>query len=206
MEESLTPRLRIVDLVIHRVGPIRLDVMAGECIGISGASGSGKSIFLRAIADMEPHEGMVLLDGAAQDGIAAPRWRKQVALLPAESAWWFDTVGDHFADSDASGLARMELAPQILTWPVSRLSSGERQRLALLRLLEGQPRMLLLDEPTANLDEANTARVEALIHSYCTATGAAVLWVGHQQAQLRRMAGRIFHMTGGSLIAASGDP
>ncbi len=205
MEKSLTPRLRIVDLVIHQVGPIRLDVMAGECVGISGASGSGKSLFLRAIADMEPHEGMVLLDGTAQDGIAAPRWRKQVALLPAESAWWFDTVGDHFTDSDASGLAQMELAPQILAWPVARLSSGERQRLALLRMLENRPRMLLLDEPTANLDEANTVRIETLIHSYCKATGAAVLWVGHQHAQLRRMAGRIFHLTGGSLVAASGD-
>jgi len=206
MEESLTPRLQVVDLIIHQVGPIRLDIMAGECIGISGPSGSGKSLFLRAVADMEPHEGIVLLDGTAQDQIAAPQWRRQVALAPAESVWWFDTVGDHFADSDATGLARMELAPQILSWPVSRLSSGERQRLALLRMLENRPRLLLLDEPTANLDEANTARVEALIRAYCEQTGASVVWVGHQKAQLQRVADRIVRMAGGGLAETAGDP
>lgn len=201
----MTPRLQVVDLRIHHVGPISMDVGAGECVGISGSSGSGKSLFLRAVADMEPHDGAVLLDGVAQPRIAAPDWRRQVALLPAESAWWFDTVGEHFAQADAPGWQGVGFDPQILAWPVSRLSSGERQRLALLRLLENRPHLLLLDEPTANLDEANTTKVENLIQDYRAKTGAAVLWVGHQRAQLQRVAGRVFRMAQGRLTATDGS-
>lgn len=206
MEKPLIPRLRVENLLIHEIGPISLDIGSGECVGLSGPSGSGKSLFLRAIADMEPHGGTIFLDGTEQTLISAPAWRRQVALLPAESAWWSDTVGEHFSQSDEPRLGALGFDKCILTWPVSRLSSGERQRLALLRLLENQPRMLLLDEPTANLDEENSAKVEELVRSYCEETGAAVVWVGHQRAQLYRVANRFYAMTGGRLSVARGVP
>jgi len=203
MEKPLTPLLRVVDLRIHHIGPIRIEADAGGCLGICVPSGSGKSLFLRALADMDPHEGAVLLDGMAQDQMTAPQWRRQVALLPAESVWWFDTVGEHFASPEASAWQRMGFTAQIFSSPVSRLSSGERQRLALLRLLENRPSLLLLDEPTSNLDETNSARVEELIQSYRKETGAAVLWVSHQKAQLARVADRILNMSDGRLSAAA---
>jgi len=197
MEKQLIPRLRVENLRLHDVGPFHLEVGSGECVGLSGPSGSGKSLFLRAIADMEPHTGAVYLDGAEQASIAAPVWRRQVGLLPAESMWWFDTVGDHFSVADGRGLNRLGFDRDIWKWPITRLSSGERQRLALLRLLENRPRLLLLDEPTANLDEDNTARVEALVHDYRLESGAAVLWVGHQKAQLHRIGDRIVGLSAG---------
>ncbi|WP_372683005.1 ATP-binding cassette domain-containing protein [Desulfosarcina sp.] len=206
MEKSLVPRLRVDNLSIHDVGPVSLDIDKGECVGLSGRSGSGKSLFLRAIADMEPHRGTVCLDGTEQALIPAPAWRRKVALLPSESQWWSDVVGDHFAASDANGLNRLGFDPDILAWPVSRLSSGERQRLALLRLLENQPHLLLLDEPTANLDEETSARAEELIRSYRQGTGAAVVWVGHQRTQLYRVASRVFTMEGGRMIGRGGVP
>jgi ABC-type iron transport system FetAB ATPase subunit len=204
MEKPVIPRLRVDNLFIHDVGPVCLDIEPGECVGLSGPSGSGKSLFLRAIADMEPHGGKVHLDGTEQARVPASTWRRQVALLPAESAWWADTVSEHFSQSDAKGFDRLGFDAHILTWSVSRLSSGERQRLALLRVLENQPRLLLLDEPTANLDEENTAKVENLIRSYRKETGAAVVWVGHQIAQLHRVASRFFTMIGGHLRSAGG--
>ena len=204
MEKPVASRLRVDHLSIHDVGPVSLEIHKGECVGLSGPSGSGKTLFLKAIADMEPHGGKICLDGTEQALVFAPDWRRQVALLPAESAWWADTVSEHFVHSDANGFDRLGFDAHILTWPVSRLSSGERQRLALLRLLESQPRLLLLDEPTANLDEGNAASVEQLIRSYREETGAAVVWVGHQTAQLHRVASRFFTMEGGRLRAVGG--
>lgn len=193
----MIPRLRVTDLSIHAVGPFNLVVAPGECVGLSGPSGSGKSLFLRAVADLEPHGGTVQLDGTDQALLPAPDWRRQVGLLPAESAWWFDMVGAHFSTPVTEGLQRLALDSRILTWPVARLSSGERQRLALLRLLENRPPLLLLDEPTANLDEENTQRVETLMADYRMQTGAGIVWVGHSKAQLQRMADRIYLMDGG---------
>jgi ABC-type iron transport system FetAB ATPase subunit len=129
-----------------------------------------------------------------------------VALLPAESRWWSDTVGDHFTTSAASAFNRLGFDVDILAWPVSRLSSGERQRLALLRLMENQPHLLLLDEPTANLDEENSAKVEELIRTYREETGAAVVWVGHHKVQVYRVASRFFTMENGRMIGDGGVP
>jgi ABC-type iron transport system FetAB ATPase subunit len=202
MEKPINLRLRVAKLSIHDVGPVSLDIEHGECVGLSGPSGSGKTLILRAIADLEPHAGRIHLDGKEQAQVAAPVWRRRVAMLPAESAWWADTVSEHFVQADTKGFERLGFDAHILNWPVSRLSSGERQRLALLRLLENQPRLLLLDEPTANLDEKNTAKVEDLIRSYCKQTGAAAVWVGHQVAQLRRVANRFYSIVGGRFETA----
>jgi ABC-type sulfate/molybdate transport systems ATPase subunit len=85
---------------------------------------------------------------------------------------------------------------------VGRLSTGQRQRLALARLIAHAPRVLLLDEPTANLDEHNRAAVEALIGSLREEAALGVLWVSHDPEQLQRVAGRSFQIRAGELVAA----
>jgi phosphate-transporting ATPase len=74
-------------------------------------------------------------------------------------------------------------------WPMTRPSSGERLRLALVRALMNRPRVLLLDEPTAALDAASVSLVEALISDELSA-GLAVVWVSHDPAQVTRVARR----------------
>ena len=74
-----------------------------------------------------------------------------------------------------------------MQWPLTRCSSGEKQRLAILRLLANKPRVLLLDEPTANLDAENTDKVESLIADYLANHNAMAIWVSHNHAQLRRV-------------------
>jgi ABC-type iron transport system FetAB ATPase subunit len=204
VEKQMNERLRVENLRFHGIGPISLVVASGECLGVSGPSGSGKTLMLRAIADMDNHSGFVYLDGREQAQMHAPEWRREVALLPAESMWWFETVGEHFVKVDSLPLGRLGFDSQILQWPVSRLSSGERQRLALLRLLENRPRILLLDEPTANLDPDNTASVEAVVERYREANGAAVLWVGHLPEQLQRVADRTIKLSDGRLESRGG--
>ena len=192
-------RLEIRGLSNQIVGPLDLALVPGECVAISGASGSGKTLMLRAIADLDPHGGEVLLDGQSADGFKAHEWRYRVGLLPAESQWWAETVGEHFPAVDAAALTALGLPLECLGWEVARCSTGERQRLALLRLLGNRPTVLLLDEPTASLDEEATARVEAMIEAYRDQSGAAVIWVSHSPAQVGRVAGRRLRMTEGRL-------
>lgn len=178
---------------------IDLAISPGECVGITGPSGSGKSLLLRALADMDAFEGHLSLDGEAAHSMPAPRWRRQVALLPATSAWWHDTVGPHFEPFEPPPYASLGFPPEVVSWEIRRLSSGERQRLALLRVLSLRPRVLLLDEPTANLDKANTHRAEALIHDYGRRHAAALLWVSHDVAQLKRLCASVHEMKTGRL-------
>ena len=200
----MNERLRVENLCIHDIGPVSFTAAPGECLGVSGPSGSGKTLMLRAIADMEIHGGYVYLDGQEQARMHAPEWRREVALLPAESMWWFETVGEHFSQADSTPYDRLGFDSQVFRWPVSRLSSGERQRLALLRLLENRPRIVLLDEPTANLDPDNTARLEDVVKSYREANDATVLWIGHQSAQLQRVADRAIRLSDGRLVSRGG--
>ena len=196
-------RLRLEGLCTHHVGPVDLVVEAGECVSLSGASGAGKSLLLRAIADLDPHGGSVWLDERRCDSCPAPEWRRQVGLLPAESRWWRERVGEHMGELEPGWLERLGFSSDVLEWQVRRCSSGERQRLALLRLLANHPRALLLDEPTASLDPASAQRMEALLEEYRLQRGAAVLWVSHDPDQMLRVASRHFELRNGSLIDSS---
>jgi ABC-type sulfate/molybdate transport systems ATPase subunit len=186
-------------LGFRHLGPISLRVGAGECVGITGPSGSGKSLLLRAVADMEERGGRIFLGDQDVDALSGPQWRRRVGLLPAESAWWFDSVGAHFNGFDPAGLQELGFSPAVMDWEVSRLSSGERQRLGLIRLLSRQPRALLLDEPTANLDAENTGRAESLLRAYQQRHQVPLIWVSHDQAQLKRVADRCFVFDQGML-------
>jgi ABC-type iron transport system FetAB ATPase subunit len=176
------------------------EVAAKECVCISGPSGAGKSVLLRAIADLDPYEGEVLLDGVAVTEYAPDEWRRQTGLLPSESSWWFQTPLEHFHNGIPVPLDRVGLRSPVLEKPINYLSSGEKQRLALLRLLANRPRVLLLDEPTANLDDENTQRVEEIIKSYRREHEAAVLWISHNRDQIERVANRHFILDENGLL------
>ena len=185
------------------------DLAAGECLAISGPSGAGKSLLLRAIADLDPNEGELSLDRRSRDAMPAPAWRRLVTYLPAEPGWWADRVGDHFADWPAAlPIAEsLGLPPDCRDWPVSRLSTGERQRLALARALALAPRVLLLDEPTSALDPEARDAVESLIRRHLDGGGGA-LWVTHDAAQAARVAQRSMTIEAGRLseVEPEGGP
>jgi UDP-glucose/iron transport system ATP-binding protein len=199
-EDDRLARLRLEGLRFQGRGPVDLCLEAGECAVLGGPSGVGKTLLLRAIADLDDHEGEAWLDGVACRALPAPEWRRRVGMLPSESRWWRETVGEHLPPLAAGWLAALDLPEAVRDWRVDRLSSGERQRLALLRLLGHEPEALLLDEPTANLDATNVARAEALLADYRSRRRAAVLWVTHDRFQAARVATRWLALEGGRLV------
>jgi ABC-type multidrug transport system ATPase subunit len=191
--------LTLKQLRIQHVGPVDLTINAGEIVCLSGGSGAGKSLLLRAIADMLPHEGECHLGEVSAISLRASQWRKQVMLLPAEPAWWYDSIQEHFVTRNDVWLSALGFTPATWAWEVSRCSSGERQRLGLLRCLVNQPACLLLDEPTGNLDAENTERVELLIKEYAAKQQAPIIWVSHSKEQIKRIANRHYRMRDGQL-------
>lgn len=191
----MTPRLRLAGLASAIAGPFDLAVAAGECVAVTGPSGSGKSLFLRLIADLDPGEGEAFMDGRARATLPAPFWRRHVAYAAPEPGWWAESVAAHFPDlARAKALASsLGLAAALLDGPVPRLSTGERQRLALVRTLLANPGVLLLDEPTAALDADSVGRTEALLRERL-ACGVAVVLVTHDTALAGRLGDRRFAM------------
>jgi ABC-type iron transport system FetAB ATPase subunit len=201
--------LQLSNLIFQGRGPYSFQINPGHVAGLQGASGAGKTLLLRAIADLDPNQGQVRLGDIICSRVPAPQWRKTVAMLPAESFWWFDMVGDHFQVSSRrvnENLQQLGFEPDVLNWEVSRLSTGEKQRLAIVRLLQNRPRALLLDEPTASLDAANIDRTETMLVEYCRQEQVPLLWVSHDPGQLERVADMEFFLeNGGTLKVIRGE-
>jgi ABC-type iron transport system FetAB ATPase subunit len=197
--------LTVKELRSRFAGPFGFTVPSGTCTAITGPSGSGKSLMLRMIADLDPNEGEVWLDGQARASLPAPEWRRRVTYLAAESGWWTDRVGDHF-QRDARGAVealaeRLGLGRALLDAQVAQLSSGEKQRLALIRALLVQPKVLLLDEPTGALDAVSIAQVEEILADFISAGGALIL-VTHDPEQATRLGTAQLRMANRHLVAA----
>ena len=177
------------------LGPFSFQVAGGEKVTMQGASGLGKSQLLRAIVDLTPFSGSVQFGDLETTQIPPQQLRKKIGYLPATAAWWHDSIPPHFKEPDKLPLAELAFDSSILTKEMHQLSSGEKQRLGLLRLLENEPDFLLLDEPTASLDPANVGLMEDFIAAYCKKTGAGYLWVSHDPAQAKRMGQRSLQLT-----------
>ena len=193
-------KLKIENLTYRNCGPINLSIDAGECVCIFGKSGSGKSLFLRSIADIDPHDGKIFLDGKEQMKFNPYEWRKIVAMLPAENRWWHDIVGEHFPETKNPLFDKLDFSDDVVKWDVERLSTGESQRLALIRLLSNNPEVLLLDEPTAGLDVKSTSLVEEIVNDYMKNNSAAVIWVSHDPSQAKRVSKSHFLFKDGNIM------
>jgi len=183
--------LRVERLKVGSLPPLSFELPPGECLAVEGPSGSGKTRLLRAVADLDPAPGYVYLDAIERREMRAPEWRKLVRYVAAEPGWWAETPRGHIPAASAQRFERMlpslGLAPGIVDRPVSQLSTGERQRLALARALCDDARVLLLDEPCASLDQQSCALVEEAIR-YQILSGRRVILVSHVEGQIDRLA------------------
>jgi ABC-type multidrug transport system ATPase subunit len=200
--------LEIENLRGHGRGPYSLVVAAGRCTVLSGTSGSGKSLLLRMIADLDPNTGNVRLGQTSREAMSGPAWRREVIYVAADAGWWADDVRAHFDDFEKIRhrldwlTHALGLRPDILSAQVSHLSTGERQRLALIRALVRRPRFLLLDEPTSALDRDTTLAVEAVLRE-AMAEGIGLLVVSHNAEQAARLRDVQFALSSAGLEAVA---
>lgn len=192
--------LEIASLKSELFGPHSLSLASGKCIAILGKSGSGKSLFLRAIADLDPNDGQILLAEKKRSAMQAWQWRREVMLVPAESGWWADEDGPHFKNSEIADkvIAALGLPSDIMSWQVSRLSTGERQRLALARAFALDSKVYLLDEPTAALDPDSAHLVETFLLKQ-KANGNSFILVTHDKEQAQRLAETVYFLANNKL-------
>lgn len=196
----------------------KLEITAGETLVLVGPTGAGKSTLLKLIAGITAaHRGSITIDGRpvvaeADDETLRRRiaWMSQTPLMQRGSLRDNVEYGLRIrGETDRAALqarvdpllARLNLA-QFAAQPARSLSGGQTQLTALARALVVKPELLLIDEPTANLDPARTALVEETLRS--TAAGrTTIVWATHNLFQARRMADRVCLLLDGTPVEIS---
>ena len=205
-ERRQVPLLQPIDFTLH----------AGDRVSITGASGSGKSVFLRALALLDaPTSGQILWNNQPIGNTQTPHYRSHISYLSQRPALLDGSVEDNLRfpfslktlrkrSFDLAAvttlLGHAGKAPDFLAKRAGDLSGGESQVVSLIRTLQLNPEVLLLDEPTAALDPTSSREVEALIDAWFAGDPArACIWVSHDLDQARRMSDIHLQMSAGVL-------
>jgi nitrous oxidase accessory protein len=210
-------RMLVVENLHKRFGPITavhtlsVEVRHGEAVALWGANGAGKTTLLRCILGLLPHTGTVRLGGydVQQQGKAA---RQLVGFVPQELGLYDDlTVQETLAFYGRLKRVDMAAGPALLervgltrhaSKPVRSLSGGMKQRLVLALALLGEPPLLVLDEPTANLDAGARADLVALL-AELKASGKTLLFSSHRPEEVQALADRVLVLEDGRLLSAA---
>jgi molybdate transport system ATP-binding protein len=204
----------------HRLGKFRLDTRfetAGGLVALLGRSGSGKTSIINTIAGLiKPDEGFVSVDGMVlvdtrgqifmpphhrrigyvfQEGRLFPHLTVRQNLLYGR---WFAPRG---AGTDLDGVVDLLGIGALLERRPGRLSGGEKQRVAIGRALLAKPRLLLMDEPLASLDEARKAEILPYIERLRDQASVPIIYVSHSIGEVARLASTIVLVSGGKVAA-----
>lgn len=191
-----------------------LDLLKGELFAVVGPSGAGKSTLLRICDFLEaPTSGKIIFNGERITLPADINVRRKIGMVFQRTALLAGTVRQNIAyplklrgmQDDAlidAILKRLDLT-SFTHSPTHTLSGGEVQRVALARVLVIEPDVILLDEPTANLDPYNVEMIESIIRDLHQ-DGTTILMITHNVFQARRLADRIGLLLNGELVEVSG--
>ncbi len=204
----------------------RLDIAPGEILGLVGPSGAGKSTLLRLLNFLEhPSAGHIIFHSNPLNGRVPMDLRRQVttvfqrpvllhASVRSNVAYGLGLRGER-SDARVDEMLKRVGLERLAQTQATRLSGGEMQRVALARALVINPAVLLLDEPTANLDPYNVGLIEEIVAQNNRERGTTVVIVTHNVFQAKRLAQRVGLLLGGKLVEiaetkeffdAPGDP
>jgi putative ABC transport system ATP-binding protein len=215
--ERLTKTVVSGDAPLTILDEVSFDIAPGASVAIVGASGSGKTTLLGLLAGLDrPTDGEVWIDGRALSGLdeddrAAMRQRllgfvfQSFQLLPALTALENVMLPLELAGADDAAakarewLARVGLGKRTTHYP-KQLSGGEQQRVAIARAFAGDPKLLMADEPTGNLDGATGAEIAELMFRLNHEHGTTLVLVTHDDALASRCV-RKLSLSSGRLVA-----
>ena len=190
----------------HILGPIDLKIDKGDIAVILGPNGSGKTSLLKALHGiLKPKEGTVRWSCLKTESIRKQMFVFQTPIMLRRSVFENLTYPlllrkiskEQVNYRAARWLDRIDLRMSMQV-PATRLSGGEKQKLALARALITEPEMLFLDEPCASLDGKTTYEIESLLQS-CVANGTTIMMSTHDIGQAKRLAKNIYFLNKGIL-------
>lgn len=210
---------RMGETLIRAVDGVSLQIHAGEFVALLGTSGSGKSSLLNLLAGLDrPTSGKVIVEGSnlaalSREELAKYRLHTVGMVFQSFNLISSMTLSENvelpmrFAEVDrarraglsSKALERVGLAARKHHRP-AELSGGEQQRAALARALINQPKILLADEPTGNLDSHTGGEIMSLIRDFNQSLGMTVIMVTHERSLAERYAQRMIFLADGKLV------
>lgn len=215
---GLTKVYKMGGVEVPALQGVDLTVYPGEFLAILGPSGSGKSTLFHVIGGLTPPTtGVVKIDGQDLSAVSdreRTNLRKRTVgfvfqrfnLLPTLTARENIEIAKHIGGNTAKNDPEFERILDILgienrlDHKPYALSGGEQQRVAIARAMVNHPRLLLADEPTGNLDTANSRAVLETLKSVCQRTGQTILMITHNPEAAAFCAGRVLRMTDGHIV------
>jgi ABC-type Mn2+/Zn2+ transport system ATPase subunit len=200
---------------------VSLTIAPGQFVGLLGPNGAGKTTLLTVINGLgRIHSGTVRLFGEPLGPANIRRWRTQIGYVPQQLAidprapfdcleavllGVYGKVGLFHSVSDDDRRRARELMAyfrieQLMHRPVGQVSGGELQKVALARALLQEPKLLLLDEPTANLDPGSVREIVGLITDVYHRFNLTVVMVTHQIGHLPEVCGQLVLMKGAKIV------
>lgn len=191
--------LRVKHLKLPNHKTVNFHLEKDEAIIVSGKNGSGKSLFLKSLALLSPGESESYeYNGVAVHNLRPEEFRSEVLYISTAHMMMKEgSVEDFFHAPLKFGIYQnhqvtFDYNHYLNLWHiplknVSLLSTGQKQMISVLRALTLKPKILLLDEPTANLDHEKTIEIEKLILDWKARTGGSFIWVGHSKEQIQRL-------------------